>query len=314
MNNHFQIHNLILFILVTILLTFIVFGYNAHSRSKIYWTEEDKIRRANLNGSLVEDIATFDREPLEIAIDPLNKTIYWMNQGGTNIQRANLDGTDIQNVVSILTSFAMALDIEKNKIYWIPYAFNGIHHSNFDGSGVSDNLRRMNRQEFRRVSFPLNMIVDSRSEKLYWTDFWLTNIKRVDLDGSNLEDLNVNRPILPVGLALDLRKDHLYWSDNKGFIWRSTLDGNKPKIIISGLEMPNDIALDLHSNKIYWISHETDTTQCKIQRANLDGTNIEDILTGLGHSHTIALYTEELYDVTPEANKLTTTWANVKAQ
>ena len=52
----------------------------------------------------------------------------------------------------------------------------------------------------------------------------------------------------------------------------------------------------------------------KIQRANLDGSNIKDILTGLENVDDFALYTEELYDVSPDIQKITTTWANIKIQ
>ena len=43
----------------------------------------------------------------------------------------------------------------------------------------------------------------------------------------------------------------------------------------SGLIYPKGIALDLSSGKMYW----TDSGTRKIQRANLDGSGVEDLVT-----------------------------------
>ena len=44
----------------------------AQARSKLYWTEMDKIKRANLEGSNVEVILTELDTPRHIALDLLN--------------------------------------------------------------------------------------------------------------------------------------------------------------------------------------------------------------------------------------------------
>ena len=49
---------------------------------------------------------------------------------------------------------------------------------------------------------------------------------------------------------------------------------------------PYGIALDVASGKMYWTDSEAD----KIQRANLDGSNVEDLVTtGLSNPFGIAL-------------------------
>ena len=50
----------------------------------------------------------------------------------------------------------------------------------------------------------------------------------------------------------------------------------------------------------------------KIRQANLDGTDIIDIIKGDSSIQGIAIDTEGVTAVTPDANKLTTTWANMK--
>ncbi len=46
----------------------------------------------------------------------------------------------------------------------------------------------------------------------------------------------------------------------------------------------------------------------------LDGSNVTDVLTGLDFPFNIALDPNGFYDVTPNTNKFTTTWANIKVQ
>lgn len=71
----------------------------------------------------------------------------------------------------------------------------------------------------------------------------------------------------------------MYWinagTTNK--IQRANLDGTGIEDVVTGLEAPHGIALDIVGGKVYWVS--AGTAQ-KVQRANLDGTGVEDLFTG----------------------------------
>ena len=68
-------------------------------------------------------------------------------------------------------------------------------------------------------------------------------------------------------------------------IQRTKLDGSNIEDLVTDLDEPRGIALDVSGGKMYW----TDTGTDKIQRANLDGSNIQDLVTGLGGPSGIAL-------------------------
>ena len=90
---------------------------------KLYWTEWDieKVHRANLDGTNVEDIFTTGvKRILGIAIDTEQQKIYWTNwQFPPKIQRANLDGTDNEMLLTTeLNPNGIALDTSERKIYW----------------------------------------------------------------------------------------------------------------------------------------------------------------------------------------------------
>ena len=69
----------------------------------------------------------------------------------------------------------------------------------------------------------------------------------------------------------------MYWTDiGTSKIQCANTDGSDVKdLVVTGLRMPNSIALDEEEGKMYW----TDAGASKIQRANTDGSAIEDLVT-----------------------------------
>ena len=68
----------------------------------MYWTHNlgGKIRRANLDGTGVEDVTPGAfLLPEGLALDAGAGKMYWIERGGV-IQRANLDGTGFETVVT----------------------------------------------------------------------------------------------------------------------------------------------------------------------------------------------------------------------
>ena len=61
-----------------------------------------------------------------------------------------------------------------------------------------------------------------------------------------------------------------------GTIQRANLDGSQVETIISGLDDPQGIALDVDGSKIYWTESE------RVGRANLDGSQIQTLGTTTG--------------------------------
>ena len=132
---------------------------------KMYWIDagRDKIQRADLNGSNVEDLVTTGlREPIDLALDVAAGKMYWTDQGTDKIQRANLDGSNIQDLITTL-------------------------------------------------DYPVGLALDLMGEMMYLTDMNTDKIQRANLDGSNVEDLVTTGLITPRGVALDFggRKDVL---------------------------------------------------------------------------------------------------------
>ena len=209
------------------------------SRGWMYWTDAgtDKIQRANLNGSRVEDLVTGLDGPWGIALDGSGK-MYWVENGAEKIRRANLDGSGVEDVATTGPSPAtLALDVAGGKMYWKD-----------DGGFIPGRIVRAN------------------------------------LDGSRAEEFV---PDEAWGIALDLGAGMLYWADpHLSCIRRTDLSrGTRFDLLVKELNTPSGLALDLAGGKMYW----TDRGTNRIQRADLDGTRIEDLVTGLSEPLGLAL-------------------------
>ena len=240
----------------------------------MYWTDWDtnKIQRANLDGSNVEDLVTTGLgSPYGIALDVAAGKMYWADAGLAKIQRANLNGSNVQNLIPLGLSvpICIALDVAGGKMYWTDRGTGKIQRANLDGSNVEDlvfGVRGLH-----------GIALDVGGGKMYWTDNDAGKIQRANLNGTSLEDLITTGLQLPNEIALDVTGGKMYWADDgTQKIQRANLNGTGVQdLVTTGLNVPVGITLDIVSGKMYW----TDLGTRKIQRANLDGANVEDLVT-----------------------------------
>ncbi len=214
--------------------------------------------------------------------------LYWTdsNRSASKIQRANLDGSGIEDLVTsgLDGPISLALDMTGGKMYWTEGGAYKIQRANLNGSGVEDLYTTS-----ASLEIPYGIALDVAGGKMYWTVGGTSNkIQRANLDGSGVEDLVTSGLTFPRGLALDVAGGKMYWANSGADkIQRANLNGsNVEDLVTSGLNSPTGIALDVAGGKMYW----TDRGADKIQRANLNGSNVEDLVTsGLNSPNGIAL-------------------------
>ena len=184
--------------------------------------------------------------------DPTFSRIYWTDWSRETIQRANLDGSEVETLVSGLrTPRGITLDVASGKMYWTDYELfedesGTIQRANLDGSevetlvsGLPDGLA--------------GIALDVASGKMYWGSY--DGIQRANLDGSDIETLvTTGRGF---GIALDVASGKMYWTDWSA-IQRANLDGSNIETLVTGLESPRNIALDVAGGKIYWVDEGGD--------------------------------------------------------
>ncbi len=265
---------------------------------KIYWTDAGTIQRADLNGQNIEEVLTVsDGYPEEITLDMDGGKVYWTNPVTQTIQRADLDGQNVEHLFDLEDDVhyinsgprtGIALDVNGDKIYWTDSGPGTIQRADLNGRNLEVLFDPIVREPHGIALY---------SDKMYWTDVVKGTIQRADLNGRNLEVLitGLNRP---KGIAL-LDGDKIYWADagpgeywgysetgkrvwvkpETGKIQTANWDGSNVKDVLTGLSYLEDIALDTIRGKIYWReSFLGEIREHTIQRADLDGANVEEIL------------------------------------
>ena len=109
----------------------------------------------------------------------------------------------------------------------------------------------------------------------------LTNIVSIDLDTTVVDNFGVHC-YLVYGMDYDLVNRVFYWSEIVlGLIRRVSFNdrfnGSAVETIVTGLDRPEQIAIDWVHRKLYW----TDFRRGVIERSDLDGSNIEIIGSGI---------------------------------
>jgi hypothetical protein len=245
--------------------------YNAGAAGKckdsengaMYWADSrsGKIFRANLDGTGVADVLA-NISPYGIAVDTAAGKVYWTERGDPDkIRRANLDGSQIEDLIvddALDWPFHIELDVSNGKMYWTCFYCQTIRRANLDGSNIEDLVIEP------QIGI-LGLALDVDNGKMYWAGH------RANLDGTGVESL----PFRGRGIALDLTNETLYWARGNR-IFRTDLDGAHAEGLVTGLVSAVDISLDVAGGQMYWV----DTRTRKVQRADLDGNNVQDLVSG----------------------------------
>ena len=253
---------------------------SASERPPMYWINTQTGTPYRLIGNDVENYGSGVQNITSLAIDAANGKIYGTQQTSDHtgtILRANLDGSDPQ-LVKDLTSVPLniAVDAVNGKLY-VANSWGKIQRFNLDGSNFESNLiTGLNNLD--------EIAVDATSSKIYWTEITSDRtgtIKRANLDGSDPQ-LVKDLTSVPRGIAVDTVNDKLYLANSWGKVQRFNLDGsNFEPNLITGLDDLGEITVDTANGKIYW------TESTGIRRANLDGTNIQDVVIGQGTANIV---------------------------
>ncbi len=272
-----------LMIMVGVALAGVGLGLPVANAQKIYWIMSwHTIMRADLDGSNPEIVLTGLHSVMDIAIDPAGGKMYWTNPGAGKIQRANLDGSQVEDLVTsgLDDPCGIAVDPVGAKVYWANRLAHKIQRANLDGSAVEDLVTI-------ETGGPRGVALDLTAGKVYWAATVARKIQRANLDGSKVEDVvTISYPSLyPIAIALDAEGGKMYWTlddlswGSFGVIQRANLDGSGIEDVyvpdFPGEDAPQWIALDAQTETMYWTKF---TFPDGVRRANLDGSAVEDLI------------------------------------
>jgi sugar lactone lactonase YvrE len=96
------------------------------------------IRRADLDGTNVQDLVTGVDTPWGIALDTTNGKLYWTDDATNRVRRANLDGSNVETLIDLGAAYLCGLDVDLagGKMYWVDGNGGKVQRADLNGSNV----------------------------------------------------------------------------------------------------------------------------------------------------------------------------------
>jgi sugar lactone lactonase YvrE len=260
-------------------------------QARIYWLEFTGLHTANADGSDAKTLVPLNDGPDGVAVDAAAGKVYWTNMGSGgkgSVQRANLDGTQVEYVVPKGgTYFAkqIQLDLVHGKAYWSDRDGLRIQRCDLDGSHV-DTL-------ISNVKNPVGMALDIPNGFFYFSEKDGGTLKRAPMampaagqTAANRKDVEtlISGLDQPIDVGVDLPKGQIYWTDrDEGTVHRAGIEipsgqtaatRKDIETLMRGLNTPIGIALDLAGGMLY----TTESGTGAVWRAHLDGTGKEAVI------------------------------------
>ena len=254
----------------------------------------------NDEAPVVQDFAAASlSRPYGVAVDTAHRKVYVTDYYDGTIFRFDADGTNPEKILDAtvpgqeLAESAEAIFVQGDKIYW--GSPGGIFRANLDGSNPETYISTGT----SAPEYPLDMEYDAETGKIYlvndktdYTGGYFT----VSFDGTSINELLAD--VDGTAIAVDFKAGKvylaLYPSDTpaiEGGIYMCNLDGsNLSKIGETGAKATWGIAVDDKRGKIFWAYKISNSApDGKIVRSNLDGSGVEDWITGVSpHAMTVA--------------------------
>ena len=239
---------------------------NASQRPPMLWVDGGAIYA--LVGASVQKFASGVDNALNIAVG--GGKVYWTEKTGDSagtINSANLNGSNVQELASIL-AVPMGIAVGSDKLYWTN-SRGRIQSANLDGSGITNVIPG-------GLEGAMDLAVAGGNA--YWTQGG--NVRFVNLTGQKqIRDISTG---MDTANSLAIGGGKVYWTEmtgeSSGTVNSANLNGTGATELASISAVPSGIAVDTARSKLYWTN-----SRGRIQRANLNGSGIGNVVTGLGN-------------------------------
>jgi hypothetical protein len=235
----------------------------------IYWTgmgvpadDDGFILRSDLDGENVVTIvaAGGTYTPKQLKIDHESRKLYWSDREGMRVMRANLDGSELETLVTTGMGagdrsdsenwcVGIALDTARGHVYWSQKGpdngmVGSLRRAGIAMPGGQTSIDRTDIEVlFEGLPEPIDIDLDLPNGHIYWTDRGDDTINRAPIE-------------IPAGATAATRADR--------------------EILIEGVREAIGVTLDLERGKLFF----TGGTGGRVGMANLDGSGLVDLLTG----------------------------------
>ena len=143
-----------------------------------------------------------------IDVDVANGQIYWGDTASESIQRANLDGSNVETLAfaTLPDVTNIAVDSVGGKVYWTNEASSSVMRGNLSGGG-DENVAT-------GLSDPRGIALDTSSSTVYIAESGSSQVAQAQFDGSTQGVTIENLISSPFDVAYDDVTESIVWSDS----------------------------------------------------------------------------------------------------
>lgn len=189
-----------------------------------------KIRELDIASGETRDVITGRYHVVDIALDHEKGKLYWTCIDTGDLQRGNVDGTQVENFVTGLNRpDELAIDEAAGKIYWTEHAGRCVGCIDRDGKNRKQILKNL-------PSPVMGIALDTEHGRIYVCLRTPGDIISTKLDGTDRKTI-LSDLVEADGIALDVPRDKIYWMDQAG-IHSARLDGTDIKEVMLGATSP----------------------------------------------------------------------------
>jgi len=275
----------------------------------LYWLDinANRVMRSENFGEAKAIVMRTGTAPDGIAVDVAGGKVYWTNMGslfgagGGTLQRANLDGTDVETIIPsgvAQTPKQMQVDLVNRHVYFCDREGAKVWRAGLDGASPEAIVSGHGFQELVGVA------LDVPAGKFYFSDRIGKKILRASMtmpagasgaDRTDIEEMIVfTGNAMPIDLDADLENRYLYWTDRQiGTVHRMGLDipagqtastRADTETLVEDLVDTIGISLDIENNKMYFTE-----LGGQVSEAALDGTGLRKDIFSSGSATGVAI-------------------------
>ncbi|XP_070568538.1 low-density lipoprotein receptor-related protein 6-like isoform X1 [Ptychodera flava] len=159
-------------------------------------------------------------------------------------------------------------DYKTKKVYWVDGKTKTVKRSKDNGLEPETFLTNPSGNQIH----PYDIAIDAYSRHLYWTCSQnnVINVTRLDMTSIGVVVDGDNEK--PRSIVLNPAKGYMYWTNlvENPRIEKAAMDGGDRQVIVAtGLGNPGALAIDYHTEKIFW----SDMALLRIESSDLNGVN-----------------------------------------
>ncbi len=210
--------------------------------------------------------------------------IYFTNEFGSSqgVNKMDINGSNATQLISTGTrTRGIALDVPNNHMYYTNWSLGNVVRANLDGTGQTTLITGLSSVQ--------SIQLDLTGSKMYLTQQGV-GLRSANLDGTGLTTILASGGDAE-GLALDIANSHIYYvQQDIREVRRVDFAGTNDTLLFTDTQRVNGIAIDSASGKMFWSRAEQSASGTGvIRKANLDGSSVQTIVTGLDWAYDVAV-------------------------